>query len=145
MIDDVLKIARDSLRRTRSRSCGTSRKSGPRVLAGGCFGVNAYRIGRSPATCFRDWVASLRAFVRRRAEWPAGWENAQMPNNAAQLATQEDIGVPDSDLLSAKEIEQERKAIAEERAQLSWLKDSPKRLAKRIPVSVFAMGDLAAS
>ena len=53
------------------------------------------------------------------------------------------IVIEDAADLTAKELEQERKAKAEELRKRSWLSDSAEQLAGRIPVSVFAMGDLA--
>jgi len=44
--------------------------------------------------------------------------------------------------LTAKELAQERKALQEEQQRLTWLSQSAEQLAGRIPVSVFAMGDL---
>ena len=55
------------------------------------------------------------------------------------------IVIEDAADLTAKELEQERKAKAEELKKLSWLSDSAAQLAGRIPVSVFAMGDLASA
>ena len=45
--------------------------------------------------------------------------------------------------LTQKELAQERKAALEAQQRLSWLKHTPEQLVGRIPVSVFAMGDLA--
>ena len=44
--------------------------------------------------------------------------------------------------LTPKELEQERKAQMEEIKKRSWMADTAAQLASRIPVSVFAMGDL---
>lgn len=52
-----------------------------------------------------------------------------------------DLVIEDAELLTPAQIAQERKALIEEGSKLAWLADSPKDLAKRIPVSVFAMGD----
>jgi hypothetical protein len=48
----------------------------------------------------------------------------------------------DADTLSAKEFEQESKALVEEARSRAWLSHTPRQLVARIPVSVFAMGDL---
>ena len=53
--------------------------------------------------------------------------------------------IEDAADLTPKELEQERKAKMEELKKLSWLSHSAEELAGRIPVSVFAMGDLATS
>lgn len=53
------------------------------------------------------------------------------------------IVIEDEKELTAKELEQERKAALEERKRLNWLSQSAEELAGRIPVSVFAMGQLA--
>jgi hypothetical protein len=50
--------------------------------------------------------------------------------------------VEDAEGLSAKEFEQESKALVEEARSRAWLSHTPQQLAARIPVSVFAMGDL---
>lgn len=52
------------------------------------------------------------------------------------------ILIEDEAELTAKELAQERKAALDERKRLSWLSDTPEQLAGRIPVSVFAMGNL---
>lgn len=52
--------------------------------------------------------------------------------------------IEDAAHLTAKELEQERKAKLEELKKLSWMTHTAKELANRIPVSVFAMGNLAA-
>lgn len=53
------------------------------------------------------------------------------------------ITVEDEAELTQKELAQERKAALEAQQRLTWLKHTPEQLAGRIPVSVFAMGDLA--
>lgn len=53
------------------------------------------------------------------------------------------IRIEDEAELTAKELLQERKAALDERQRLNWLSHTPEQLAGRIPVSVFAMGDLA--
>jgi hypothetical protein len=61
-------------------------------------------------------------------------------------ATQADeirILVEDEAELTQKELAQERKAALEAQQRLTWLKHTPEQLVNRIPVSVFAMGDLA--
>lgn len=50
--------------------------------------------------------------------------------------------IEDAADLTPKELEQERKAKVEELKKLSWLSHSAEELAGRIPVSVFAMGNL---
>jgi Tfp pilus assembly protein PilN len=52
------------------------------------------------------------------------------------------IVIEDAADLTAKELEQERKAYAEEVRKRSWMTHSAEELAGRIPVSVFAMGSL---
>ena len=54
------------------------------------------------------------------------------------------IIIEDQEELTAKELAQERKALQEEQQRLTWLSQSAQQLAGRIPVSVFAMGSLAA-
>jgi hypothetical protein len=56
-----------------------------------------------------------------------------------------DIHIIDADELSPAELMQERKAAAAEQERLAWLSHSAEQLASRIPVSVFAMGSLAAN
>lgn len=51
--------------------------------------------------------------------------------------------IEDAADLTPKELEQERLAKMEELKKLSWMAHSAEQLAGRIPVSVFAMGDLA--
>jgi hypothetical protein len=53
--------------------------------------------------------------------------------------------IEDAAELSPKELEQERLAKLEELKKLSWMSHSAEQLAGRIPVSVFAMGDLVTS
>lgn len=55
-----------------------------------------------------------------------------------------DIHIVDAADLTPKELEQERKAQLEELKKRSWMSHSAEELANRIPVSVFAMGSLAA-
>jgi Tfp pilus assembly protein PilN len=52
------------------------------------------------------------------------------------------IVIEDAADLTAKELEQERKAQLEELKKRSWMSHSAEELAGRIPVSVFAMGSL---
>ena len=54
-----------------------------------------------------------------------------------------DIVIEDAADLTAKELAQERLARIEEMKKRNWMSHSPEQLAARIPVSVFAMGDLA--
>lgn len=51
--------------------------------------------------------------------------------------------IEDAAHLTAKELEQERKAKLEELKKRSWMTHTAEQLAGRIPVSVFAMGDIA--
>ena len=51
--------------------------------------------------------------------------------------------IEDAAELTPKELEQERLAKAEELKKLGWMSHTAEQLAGRIPVSVFAMGDLA--
>ena len=53
------------------------------------------------------------------------------------------IVIEDEAELTPKELAQERKAALEAQQRLTWLSSTPQQLAGRIPVSVFAMGDLA--
>lgn len=53
------------------------------------------------------------------------------------------IQIEDEHELTPKELAQERKAALEAHERLNWLRHTPEQLAGRIPVSVFAMGDLA--
>ena len=53
------------------------------------------------------------------------------------------IVIEDAQDLTAKELEQERKAQLEELKKRSWMTHSAEQLTSRIPVSVFAMGSLA--
>lgn len=53
------------------------------------------------------------------------------------------IVIEDEKELTPKELEQERKAALEEQKRLCWLSQTAEELAGRIPVSVFAMGQLA--
>jgi hypothetical protein len=52
------------------------------------------------------------------------------------------IVIEDAADLSAKELAEERKAKVEELRKRSWMSESAHQLAGRIPVSVFAMGEL---
>jgi hypothetical protein len=51
--------------------------------------------------------------------------------------------IEDAADLTPKELEQECKAKVEEIKQRTWMSHSAQELAGRIPVSIFAMGDLA--
>jgi hypothetical protein len=66
-------------------------------------------------------------------------------NNAVPAAELEAIItlIEDAADLTPRELEQERLAKVEELKKLSWMSHSAQQLAGRIPVSVFAMGDLA--
>ncbi|MDB5897766.1 MAG: hypothetical protein JWP22_1474 [Ramlibacter sp.] len=65
-------------------------------------------------------------------------------NNVLPAAEFDDIVtlIEDAADLTPKELEQERLAKVEELKKLSWMSHSAEQLAGRIPVSVFAMGDL---
>lgn len=52
--------------------------------------------------------------------------------------------IKDAEELTPKELEQECAALSEELKKRSWMEHSADQLAKRIPISVFAMGSLAA-
>jgi hypothetical protein len=56
-----------------------------------------------------------------------------------------EILIEDAADLTAKELAQERLARLEEMKKRNWMGHSPHQLAARIPVSVFAMGDLITS
>lgn len=66
-------------------------------------------------------------------------------NESAAMAAENDINIiiEDEAELTPKELAQERKAALEEQKRLTWLSQSAEQLANRIPVSVFAMGNLA--
>ena len=53
--------------------------------------------------------------------------------------------IEDAADLTPKELLQERQAKVEELKKLSWMSHSAEQLAGRIPVSVFAMGDLVSA
>jgi hypothetical protein len=63
---------------------------------------------------------------------------------SAETAADHDLHIliEDEAELTAKELVQERKAALDERQRHSWLSHSAEQLTRRIPVSVFAMGDL---
>lgn len=72
-------------------------------------------------------------------------DNRGMAQNNAVPALEVDeiiTLIEDAADLTPKELEQERKAKVEELKKLSWLSHSAEELAGRIPVSVFAMGNL---
>ena len=62
--------------------------------------------------------------------------------SAKQETEEIQIVIEDEGELTPKELAQERKAALEAQQRLSWLRHSPQELAGRIPVSVFAMGQL---
>ncbi len=64
---------------------------------------------------------------------------------AAPAALTEVFVIQDEELLTPKEKEQELKAHLEDLAKLRWMQSTPEQLTSRIPVSVFAMGDLVAN
>jgi hypothetical protein len=72
-------------------------------------------------------------------------DNRGMSKNALPVPPAEEIHilVEDAADLTPKELELERKALAEEMRKRSWMTEGAQQLARRIPVSVFAMGDLA--
>lgn len=78
---------------------------------------------------------------------PAVPDNPPMSKNAVAAIEAEEMHILDEDVaqLTPKELEQERKAQMEELRKRSWMADSARQLADRIPVSVFAMGDLASA
>ena len=51
--------------------------------------------------------------------------------------------IQDAAELTPKELELEHKAAVEELKKRGWLGDTAQQITKRVPVSVFAMGDLA--
>jgi hypothetical protein len=61
---------------------------------------------------------------------------------AAAADSEIHITIVDQAELTPSELAQERSAALAERARLAWLADTPEQLARRIPVSVFAMGCL---
>lgn len=65
-------------------------------------------------------------------------------SDRAEATAENEIHIPieDEEELTAKELLQERKAALDERQRLTWLSHTAEQLAGRIPVSVFAMGDL---
>lgn len=66
------------------------------------------------------------------------------PEQALTAGDQEiQILIEDEAELTPKELAQERLAALEARKRRAWLTSSAQELAGRIPVSVFAMGDLA--
>lgn len=67
----------------------------------------------------------------------------RFPQSQANEAEDIRIIIEDEQELTQKELAQERKAALEAQQRLTWLKHTPEQLATRIPVSVFAMGDLA--
>ena len=75
---------------------------------------------------------------------PDTGENPRMPKNMTPAADLDTIVtlIEDAADLTPKELEQERLAKVEELKKLSWMTHSAEQLAGRIPVSVFAMGDL---
>jgi len=70
---------------------------------------------------------------------------AKTGSTAAAADNELHIIIEDQEELTAKELAQERKALQEEQQRLTWLSQSAEQLAGRIPVSVFAMGDLVSS
>jgi hypothetical protein len=72
-------------------------------------------------------------------------DNPRMANKEGAAGAAEDeiqVLIEDEAELTAKELAQERKAALDEHKRLAWMNHTPEQLAGRIPVSVFAMGDL---
>ena len=71
-------------------------------------------------------------------------DTPRMSKNLAPAADLHEIVtlIEDAADLTPKELEQERQAKVEELKKLSWMSHTAEQLAGRIPVSVFAMGDL---
>lgn len=65
----------------------------------------------------------------------------EQAGNAADNEVQ--ILIEDESELTPKELAQERQAALEAQKRRAWLTQSAEELAGRIPVSVFAMGNLA--
>lgn len=65
-------------------------------------------------------------------------------NEEAATAAENEIHVliEDEAELTPKELAQERKAALDEQKRLTWLAQTPEQLAGRIPVSVFALGQI---
>ncbi|MFC5496936.1 hypothetical protein ACFPOE_05255 [Caenimonas terrae] len=53
--------------------------------------------------------------------------------------------IEDAADLTSRELEQEQNALIEELKKRSWMSHTAQQLAGRIPVSIFAMGDLVAA
>lgn len=68
-------------------------------------------------------------------------------NTPAAVADQNEVElvIEDAELLTPKELEQERRAYQDEAQKRRWMADSAQQIARRVPVSVFAMGDLVAA
>jgi hypothetical protein len=67
---------------------------------------------------------------------------AETYNDTQEAADGIRIVIEDEAELTQKELAQERKAQLEAQQRLTWLRHTPRQLAERIPVSIFAMGDL---
>jgi hypothetical protein len=106
------------------------------------------RDGIEPA---RAWLSSprlafLRVLERVRTDLPLVRDTRGMPKKNAVPAADLDAIITlieDAADLTPKELEQERLAKLEELKKLSWMTHTAEQLAGRIPVSVFAMGDLS--
>ena len=80
-------------------------------------------------------------------------ENPRMPQQQeSTIVAQSDAAndlvlalIKDATELTPREFELERKAAIEEVKKRSWLGDTAQQITRRVPVSVFAMGDLAAA
>jgi hypothetical protein len=86
----------------------------------------------------------MRVLQMFRASKSVMSDTPRMPKNLAPAADLDNIVtlIEDAADLTPKELEQERQAKVEELKKLSWMSHTAEQLAGRIPVSVFAMGDL---
>ncbi len=75
-------------------------------------------------------------------------ENRRMSKKNTVTATDLDdivVLIEDAADLTAKELEQECTAKIEELSKRSWMALSARQMADRVPISIFAMGDLVAA
>lgn len=72
-------------------------------------------------------------------------DQKQPAAEAANIISKSTLGFTEEDLqiLSPKEQEVERKAVEEELKKRHWMADPARSVARRVAVSVFALGDLA--
>lgn len=70
---------------------------------------------------------------------------AKKDDTAVAAENEIHVLIEDAEELTTKELAQERQAAVEEHKRRSWLSHTPEQLAGRIPVSVFAMGDLSSA